>query len=83
MPAAIGSMLPPPVLPAPSAGTSTLLTAPPKLVLKLGKAATASLKVHFADISSAVRVVQCLAIPWRCNLHDSCCDMTAVLQQMY
>jgi hypothetical protein len=40
-------MLPPPVLPAPSAGTSTLLTAPPKLVLKLGKAATASLKVRY------------------------------------
>ncbi len=45
--AATGSMLPPPVLPAPSAGTSTLLTAPPKLVLKLGKAATASLKVRY------------------------------------
>ena len=40
------SSLPPPVLPAPAAGTSTLLAAPPKLVLKLGKAATASLKVR-------------------------------------
>lgn len=36
-------------VPAPAAGQSALLTAPPKLVLKLGKAATASLKVSLAS----------------------------------